>query len=100
AALAVERERFEDTVRSGGRMSRPAFDRAIAGVLDGSYGGIAVSRLSRFARTTREALELIEKIEQAGAAFICLDPKIDTSSASGRAILTVFLAFVTLEREQ
>jgi DNA invertase Pin-like site-specific DNA recombinase len=81
-------------------MSRPAFDRAIAGVLAGRHGGIAVSRLSRFARTTREALELIETIERAGAAFICLDPKIDTSTASGRAILTVFLAFVTLEREQ
>jgi DNA invertase Pin-like site-specific DNA recombinase len=100
AALSVSPERFEDTDRSGGRMSRPAFDRAIAGVLEGRYGGIAVSRLSRFARTTREALELIEQIERAGAAFVCLDPRIDTSTASGRAILTVFLAFVTLEREQ
>jgi site-specific DNA recombinase len=100
AGLCVSPERFEDTDRSGGRMSRPAFDRAIAGVLGGRYGGIAVSRLSRFARTTREALELIEWIERAGAAFVCLDPRIDTSTASGRAILTVFLAFVTLEREQ
>src|SRR5439155_15341458 len=74
ADLTVAPEPFEDTDRSGGKMSRPAFDRAIAGVLAGRYGGIAVSRLSRFARTTREALELIETIEQAGAAFICLDP--------------------------
>lgn len=100
AGVVLLGERFEDTDRSGGRMSRPAFDRAIAGVLAGRYGGIAVSRLSRFARTTREALELIERIEQAGAAFICLDPRIDSSTATGRAILTVFLAFVTLEREQ
>jgi DNA invertase Pin-like site-specific DNA recombinase len=100
AELVVVPEMFEDTDKSGGKLSRPAFDRALAGVFEGRYGGIAVSRLSRFARTTREALDLIEKIERAGAAFICLDPKIDTSTASGRAILTVFLAFVTLEREQ
>ncbi len=100
AGLTLSPEIFEDTDRSGGKMSRPAFDRAIASVLAGRYGGIAVSRLSRFARTTREALELLERIEQAGGAFVCLDPRIDTSTASGRAILTVFLAFVTLEREQ
>src|SRR2546426_10573744 len=92
ADLTLAPETFEDTDRSGGKMSRPAFDRAIAGVLDGRYGGIAVSRLSRFARTTREALELIETIEQAGAAFICLRPRIDTSAARGGAVLTVLPA--------
>lgn len=93
-------ERFEDTDRSGGKMSRPAFDRAVQGVLEGRYGGIAVARLSRFARTVREALELIERIEAAGGTVIAVDVKLDTSTAIGRAILTVLLAFNTLEREQ
>ncbi len=93
-------EQFEDTDRSGGKMSRPAFDRAVQGVLEGKYGGIAVARLSRFARTVREALELIERIEAAGGTVIAVDVKLDTSTAIGRAILTVLLAFSTLEREQ
>src|SRR5438132_466145 len=43
-------ERFEDTDVSGRKMSRPAFDRAIAGIRSDAYGGIAVARLSRFGR--------------------------------------------------
>src|SRR6266849_5937112 len=71
--LAPSPDKFEDTDKSGGKMSRPAFDRAIAGVLDGTYGGIAVARLSRFGRNTRGVLDLIEKIEQADGTVISLD---------------------------
>src|SRR2546428_769377 len=99
-SIPASPELFADTDKSGGTMRRPAFDRAISGVLEGRYGGIAVARLSRFGRTTSGVLDLIAKIEQAGGSVICLDPQIDTSSASGRAMLTVFLAFVTMEREQ
>jgi DNA invertase Pin-like site-specific DNA recombinase len=93
-------ETFEDTDQSGGKMSRPAFDRAIEGIREGRFSGIAVAHLSRLGRTTVGVLKLIEELEERGAAVICLNPKIDTSSAQGRAMLTVFLAFVTLEREQ
>jgi DNA invertase Pin-like site-specific DNA recombinase len=98
--IPVAAEVFEDTDRSGGRMSRPAFDRALVGVRSGRYGGIAVARLSRFGRTTSGILELIYELEQRGASVIILDPPIDTSTAAGRAMLTVFSAFVTMEREQ
>jgi DNA invertase Pin-like site-specific DNA recombinase len=92
-------EVFEDTDKSGGSLSRPAFDRAIAGVLDKKYGGIAVAYLDRFARN-RDADTLISKIEDAGGVFIALDFDFDTSTAMGRAMLAVVLAFATLTREQ
>lgn len=98
--LTPAEETFEDTDQSGGKMSRPAFDRAINGIREGRYSGIAVAHLSRLGRTTVGVLNLIAELEERGAAVICLNPKIDTSSAQGRAMLTVFLAFVTLEREQ
>jgi DNA invertase Pin-like site-specific DNA recombinase len=98
--LAASAERFEDTDQSGRKMSRRAFDRAVAGVREGRLGGIAVAKLSRFGRNTVGILELIYEFEQVGAAVVCLDPTIDTSTASGRAMLTVFAAFVTLEAEQ
>lgn len=98
--LTLADELFEDTDQSGSKMDRPSFDRAIAGIRAGRYGGIVVARLSRFARNTIGALRLIREIELAGAAFVCIDPAIDTSSASGRAMLKVFLAFYELELEQ
>jgi DNA invertase Pin-like site-specific DNA recombinase len=93
-------EKFEDTDVSGRKMSRPAFDRAIAGIRSGTYGGIGVARLSRFGRKTSGILELIYELEELGGAVIVLDPPIDTSTAAGRAMLTVFSAFVTMEAEQ
>jgi len=98
--LTSAREKFEDTDVSGRKMSRPSFDRAIDGIRSGTYGGIAVARLSRFGRKTSGILELIYKLEDLGAAVIVLDPPIDTSTAAGRAMLTVFSAFVTMEAEQ
>jgi DNA invertase Pin-like site-specific DNA recombinase len=98
--MVVAEERFEDTDQSGRKMSRPAFDRAIEGVRLQKYGGIAVARLSRFGRKTSGILELIYELEERGAAVIVLDPPIDTSTAAGRAMLTVFSAFVTMEAEQ
>jgi len=98
--LVASPEVFEDTNRSGGKMSRPEFNRALKGVRDRRYGGIAVYHLSRFGRNTVGVLSLVSEFEELGATLVCLDPKIDTSDATGRAMLTVFLAFYTLEREQ
>ena len=98
--LPIAREVFADTDTSGGKMSRPAFDRALAGVREGKYGGIAVYHLSRFGRNTQGVLDLIYEFEQRQAVFACLTPKIETATPEGRAMHTVFLAFYTLEREQ
>src|SRR6266568_2234924 len=92
-------ERFEDTDRSGTSMDRPAFNAAVAGVLAGEYGGLVVARLSRFARTVMGGLKTIQEIERAGGAFVCIDPPIDTATASGRFVLTVFLALYAMEAE-
>ena len=102
AAVGVEAssEQFEDTDRSGGKVPGPP----LTGPCRASWrGSTAVSRWRGcrvFARTVREALELIERIEAAGGTVIAVDVKLDTSTAIGRAILTVLLAFSTLEREQ
>jgi DNA invertase Pin-like site-specific DNA recombinase len=98
--LTAAPETFEDTDRSGDKMSRPAFDKALAGVRAGKYGGVGVYHLSRFGRNTVGVLSLIAEFEKLGAALVCLTPSIDTSSPEGRAMLTVFLAFFSLEREQ
>lgn len=100
-ALGYEllRARFEDTDVSGGTMDRPQFNRVMEGIRRGEYGGIAVAKLSRFGRTVSGALSAIKEIEERGGAFVSLDPPIDTSTATGRFILTVFLGLYAMERE-
>ncbi len=95
----VSPDRFEDTNASGGKMDRPAFNRVMEGIRRGEYGGVVVAKLSRFGRTVSGALATIKEIEEHKAAFVSLDPPIDTSSATGRFVLTVFLALYAMERE-
>jgi DNA invertase Pin-like site-specific DNA recombinase len=101
-ALGVEvyPEPFTDLEQSGGKMSRPEFDRMMRAVADGTLGGVIVSKLNRFARNTRGCLDAIEAIEAAGGTFISVEPQVDTSSPTGRFMLTVFAALAEMERDQ
>jgi DNA invertase Pin-like site-specific DNA recombinase len=100
---------FTDLDESGAKASRPEFDKAMAriGTLDkegkvvpGSQvsGGIIVYDLSRFGRSTRNVLDGIDFIEACGAVFISCDEKFDTSTGTGRFVLTMFAALRELER--
>lgn len=100
ADIAYSGEEFKDNNRSGGKMDRPALNRALKACRDGKLGGIAVYHLSRLGRTTREVLDVIYELNALECEVVCLTPRIDTSTPEGRAMLTVFLAFYTLEREQ
>jgi DNA invertase Pin-like site-specific DNA recombinase len=90
-------EVFTDLDVSGGKASRPAFDAAKARIESGESGGLVVYKLSRFGRKVRNVLKDIAWIEDQEAVFVCVDPKIDTASASGRFMLTVFAALDELE---
>lgn len=63
---------------------------------------LIVTRLDRLARSTADLLRIIDLIEQKSVALRVLDfggSEIDTRSATGRLILTVFGAIAQFERE-
>jgi DNA invertase Pin-like site-specific DNA recombinase len=58
--------------------------------------------MDRLARSTQHLLEIVEKLEKKGVALRILDfkgDKVDTHSAQGKLILTMFAAFAQFERE-
>lgn len=60
---------------------------------------VVVESISRFARNTKDLLELMETLEAKGAAFISQKEAIDTTTPSGKFMLTVFGAMAELERD-
>ena len=58
-----------------------------------------VESISRFARNTRDLLELIEQLREKGVEFQSQKEAIDTTTPSGKFMLTVFGAVAELERE-
>jgi len=60
---------------------------------------VVVESISRFARNTRDLLALVEKLTTKGVEFISLREHIDTTTPTGRFMLTVFAAVAELERD-
>ena len=82
---------------SGKSMDRPELKRLMAFVRTGDC--VIVESISRFARNTRDLLELIEQLQQKDVQFVSKKEVIDTTTPTGKFMLTVFGAVAELERE-
>ena len=93
--LGVE-EIFIDRM-SGKNTDRPELKRMMEYVRKGDT--VIVESISRFARNTKDLLNLIEQLNQKHVEFISKKETIDTSTPTGKFMLTVFGAVAELERE-
>lgn len=93
--LGVERI-FIDR-QSGKNTSRPELKKMMEFVREGD--AVIVESISRFARCTRDLLELVEQLSAKGVEFVSKKEALDTSTPSGRFVLTIFGAVAQLERE-
>jgi DNA invertase Pin-like site-specific DNA recombinase len=59
---------------------------------------VMVESVSRFARNTRDLLELIDKLAAKNVDFVSQKEHIDTTTPTGKFMLTVFAAVSELER--
>lgn len=82
---------------SGKNTDRPELKKMLAFVRKGD--AIVVESISRFARNTRDLLELVEKLQEKQVEFISKKEAIDTTTPSGKFMLTIFGAVAELERE-
>lgn len=57
------------------------------------------SDISRIARNTKDLLNIVEELNKKGVDFISIKENIDTTTAQGKFMLTVFAAMAELERE-
>ena len=82
---------------SGKNAQRPELARMLEFVRQGDT--VVVEAISRFARNTRDLLELVERLTSKGVEFVSRKEAIDTTTPSGKFMLTIFGAVAELERE-
>ena len=85
---------------SGRRDDRPEYLKLKAAIAAGEVGSVCAYGLSRLGRNARELLAFIKLAGKHGVPVRTAVESIDTSSAMGRAMLTVMAAFAQLEVEQ
>ena len=82
---------------SGKNINRPELQKMMEYVRKGDT--VIVESISRFARNTRDLLELVEQLTAKGVEFVSKKEAIDTTTPTGKFMLTVFGAVAELERE-
>ena len=82
---------------SGKNTNRPELQKMMEYVRKGDT--VIVESISRFARNTRDLLELVEQLTAKGVEFVSQKEAIDTTTPTGKFMLTVFGAVAELERE-
>ena len=76
---------------------RPELTRMMEYVRRGDT--VIVESISRFARNTRDLLDLLERLTEKQVEFVSRKKAIDTTTPTGKFMLTVFAAVAELERE-
>ena len=82
---------------SGKNTNRPELQKMMEYVRKGDT--VIVESISRFARNTRDLLDLVERLTAKGVEFVSKKEAIDTTTPTGKFMLTVFGAVAELERE-
>lgn len=73
---------------SGKNTDRPELKKMMEYVRHGDT--VIVESISRFARNTRDLLDLVERLTAKGVEFVSQKEAIDTSTPTGKFMLTVF----------
>ena len=82
---------------SGKNTNRPELQKMMSFVREGDT--VIVESISRFARNTRDLLDLVEKLTEKNVEFVSKKEAIDTTTPTGKFMLTIFGAVAELERE-
>ena len=94
---AAECEKLFEEKISGAARNRPKLEKLIEQLRKDDV--LVVTRLDRLARSTSELLRIAEQIIEKKAGLQSLDePWADTTSPSGRMIMTVFAGIAEFER--
>ena len=94
--LRVPQENIYIDKQSGKNAKRPQLKALMQIVKPGDT--VIVEAISRFARNTKDLLDLVERLAARGVEFISQKERIDTSTPTGKFMLTVFGAVAELER--
>lgn len=90
-------DRLYQEKMTGTRQHRPELDAMLSRLEEGDT--VVVESLSRLGRSTKDLLTLIDLFESKKVKLVSLKENIDTSTSTGRLLITVLSALSQFERD-
>lgn len=90
-------EKIFSEQRSGVDAQRPELEKMVDYSREGDT--VVCTKLDRIGRSTRDVLDTVNSLQSKGVAFRCLNINLDTSTSTGKLMLTMLAGIATFERE-
>jgi DNA invertase Pin-like site-specific DNA recombinase len=95
-SLAIEW--FEEHESGRTVHGRPILTDLLARLDAGEFDGLVVSKLDRLSRSVQDFLALVDRAMAHGWALVVCDRTVDTTTATGRMVASIFAVFAEYER--
>jgi len=92
-------EHYDDGGVSGGTMDRPALQRLLSDIRDGSINVVVVYKIDRLTRLLMDFARIVEIFDANDVSFVSVTQAFNTTTSMGRLTLNVLLSFAQFERE-
>ena len=90
---------FSDKGYSGKNTNRPGFEEMISLIKQKIVSQVIVYKLDRISRSLLDFAEMMKIFSEYNVDFISATEKFDTSTPTGRAMISIIMVFAQLERE-
>ncbi len=82
---------------TGTKKDRPAFNEMLKYLHEGDT--VVVYKLDRIGRSTKHLVDLINDFQEKGINFVSINENIDTTTAMGKLVFTIFSGLAQFERD-
>jgi site-specific DNA recombinase len=90
---------YDDGGLSGGTMDRPALQRLLQDVKQGSVDVVVVYKIDRLTRSLMDFSKIVEVFDAHQVSFVSVTQQFNTTTSMGRLTLNVLLSSAQFERE-
>ena len=90
-------ERIYQEKMTGTRANRPELERMLEALRPGDT--LVIDSFSRLSRSTKDLLDMVDRLNQMGVNLVSLKEQLDTTTATGKMMLTMLSALSQFERD-
>lgn len=87
---------FQEKI-TGTKASRPELDKLLLTLRPGDV--LVIDSFSRLSRSTQDLLAMVDKLNELGVQLVSLKEQLDTTTATGKMMMTMLSALIQFERD-